>query len=46
MIGAVLVGALTIALAKISGAPPEVVLFGLLAGSIAGGAFWEQNNRR
>ena len=46
VIGAVAIGALTVVLMLISPAPPEVVLFGLIAGAIAGGAVWEQINER
>jgi len=42
VIGGALLAGLSWALAQISGAPPEVILFGALAGSIAGGAVWEQ----
>ena len=46
VIGAVAIGALTVLLMLVSPTPPEVVLFGLIAGAFAGGKVWDETNQR
>ena len=46
VVGAVLIAGLTVALSLVSETPKAVILFGLLAGAIAGGAIWEEMKDR